>query len=105
MKNAQQIIGSCIRVLREKQGWRLEHLAERSEISYQYLSGVETGKENFTVQVLERLSVALGFPVKTLVATAYNNAAGLAAPVVQDQFFRSQVPLPEGCQSTICARR
>lgn len=96
METAQQIIGSCIRVLREQRGWNLEKLAERSDISYQYLSGVETGKENFTVQVLERLSSALGFPVKTLVATAYNNAAGLAAPVVQDQFFRPQVPLPEG---------
>ncbi|QLQ26356.1 MAG: helix-turn-helix transcriptional regulator [Dechloromonas sp.] len=96
MKNAQQIIGSYIRVLREQRGWSLEYLAERSKISYQYLSGIETGKENFTVQVLERLSATLGFPVMTLVSTAFNNAAGLAAPVVQDQFFRSQVPLPEG---------
>lgn len=96
MKNAQQIIGSCIRVLREQRGWSLGQLAERSGISYQYLSGVETGKENFTVQVLERLSVALGLPVKNLVAAAYNDAAGVAAPMVQDRFFRSNVPLPEG---------
>lgn len=96
MGNAQKIIGSCIRVLREQQGWSQEQLAAKACISYQYLSGVETGKENFTVQVLERLSVALGFPVKNLVATAYNNASGHAAPTVEDRFFRPQVPLPEG---------
>jgi transcriptional regulator with XRE-family HTH domain len=96
MKTVQQILGTCIRMFREQHGWSLEHLAELSGVSYQYLSGVETGKKNFTVQVLERLSAALGFPVKALVATAYNNAAGLAAPVVQDRFFRPQVPLPAG---------
>jgi transcriptional regulator with XRE-family HTH domain len=96
MDIAQKIIGACIRALREQQGMSLDQLAHKSDISYQYLSGVETGKENFTVQVLERLSSALGFPVKNLVAIAYNKAAGFSAPAVQDRFFRPQVPLPEG---------
>lgn len=96
MENTQKIIGSCIRTLREQRGLSQEQLAIKADISYQYLSGVETGKENFTVQVLERLSAALGFPVKNLVVTAYNNASGLAAPTIEDRFFRPQVPLPEG---------
>jgi transcriptional regulator with XRE-family HTH domain len=96
MENAQKIIGSCIRTLREQRSLSQEQLAAKADISYQYLSGVETGKENFTVQVLERLSAALGFPVKNLVSTAYNNASGHAAPVVEDRFFRPHVPLPEG---------
>lgn len=96
MENAQKIIGACIRALRETSGLSLEQLALKSEISYQYLSGVENGKENFTIQVLERLSAALGFPVKSLVTTAYNKIAGISAPLVEDRFFRPQVPLPDG---------
>ncbi len=96
MENAQKIIGSSIRALRETSGLSLEQLAHKSEISYQYLSGVENGKENFTIQVLERLSAALGLPVKSLVTTAYNKIAGISAPLVGDRFFRPQVPLPDG---------
>lgn len=96
MENAQKIIGSCIRMLREQRGFSLEQLAHSADISYQYLSGLETGKENFTIQVLERLSSALGFPVKTLIATAYNNVTKVSAPLVDDRYFRPQVPLPEG---------
>lgn len=96
MENAQKILGSCIRTLREQRSLSLEQLAHNADISYQYLSGVETGKENFSIQVLERLSSALSFPVKNLVVTAYNNASGVAAPTIEDRFFRSQVPLPKG---------
>jgi transcriptional regulator with XRE-family HTH domain len=96
MENTQKIIGSCIRTLREQRGLSQEQLAIKADISYQYLSGVETGKENFSVQVLERLSAALGFSVKNLVVMACNNVSGRVAPVVEDRFFRPQVPLPEG---------
>lgn len=96
MEKAQKIIGSCIRLLREQHGISQEKLAANAEISYQYLSGIESGKENFTVQVLERLSVALDLPIKSLVSMAYNNAKGFAAPTVEQRFFRPQVPLPEG---------
>lgn len=96
MENAQKILGSCIRTLREQRRLSLEQLAHNADISYQYLSGVETGKENFSIQVLERLSLALSFPVKNLVVTAYSNASGVAAPTIEDRFFRPQVPLPKG---------
>lgn len=100
MDDAKKILGACIRSLREEQSVSLEQLAYKADISYQYLSGVETGKENFTVKVLERLSYALGFTVKALVLTAYDKAAGYSAPLVQDRFFRGQVPLPEGLTVT-----
>jgi transcriptional regulator with XRE-family HTH domain len=96
MREAQKIIGACLRALREQRGLTLETLAAKAGITYQYLSGVETGKENFSIQVLENLSGALGIPIKSLIASAYNRAEGHAAPTLENHFFRPQVPLPEG---------
>lgn len=96
MKTMQKIIGSYIRATREQQKISQESLAAKAGISYQYLSGVETGKENFTVQVLESLATALSVPIRTLVVGAYDGEAGAQPPKLTSKFFRSQVPLPEG---------
>lgn len=100
MNEAQQIIGACVRVFREQQGFSQETLAIRANISYQYLSGIETGKENFSMQVLESLADALSVPVKTLVLTAYDKSDMMNAPRLELRFFRPQVPLPEGLSIT-----
>ncbi len=100
MKNIQQILGACIRALRQQQKISLEALAAKAGVSYQYLSGVETGKENFTVQVLESLAKSLSVPVRTLVVAAYDGASGVSAPKVDPRYFRPQVPLPEGLKPT-----
>lgn len=96
MSEAQKILGACIRALREQRNLSQENLAAKSGISYQYLSGVETGKENFTIQVLESLAKSLDLPVRALVAAAYDNAAGAKPPRLESKYFRPQVPLPEG---------
>ncbi|MBS3935780.1 MAG: helix-turn-helix transcriptional regulator [Sulfuritalea sp.] len=93
---AQKVLGACIRALREQRKVTLEQLALQAGITYQYLSGVETGKENFTIQVLEKLSAALDTPLNVLVTAAYHAAEGYTAPVLDDRHFRKQVPLPEG---------
>jgi len=95
VKNAQQLLGSCIRAVREQRGLTLENLAEKVGISYQYLSGVENGKENFTIQVLENVAQALKFPLKSLVSHAYETAEHIAAPRVNPNYFRD-IPLPPG---------
>jgi len=86
MREAQKIIGACLRALREQRGLTLEALATKAGITYQYLSGVETGKENFSIQVLENLSGALGIAIKSLIVSAYNRAEGHAAPTLEDKF-------------------
>ena len=96
MDNIQKILGACVRSLREQQKISLETLAAKAGISYQYLSGVETGKENFTVQVLESLAKALSIPVRALVVTAYDGASGAVSPKVETKYFRPQAPLPDG---------
>jgi len=96
MNEAQKILGACIRTLREQKNLSQENLAAKAGISYQYLSGIETGKENFTIQVLESLVKSLDLTVRTLVAAAYDNAAGVKPPRLESKHFRPQVPLPEG---------
>jgi transcriptional regulator with XRE-family HTH domain len=95
-KFAKQVIGSCIRALRQQAGLTLEQLAGRAGLSYQYLSGIETGKENFSINVLERVADALGFPLPTLIDNAYRDDDGRQAPRIDVRHLRSGVPLPEG---------
>ena len=68
---AVKVIGGAIRQLREQRGLTLESLAANAEISYQYLSGIETGKENFSIRILEKIARALDMPMLALIATAY----------------------------------
>ena len=91
---ARKVIGACIRLIREQRGLSQEALATKADISYQYLSGVETGKENFSISVLENIGAALETPLQRLVAIAY--AKNSSAPKLKDRFLKPHVPLPEG---------
>ncbi len=95
---AQQLIGRYIRQLREQREMTLEELALEAGISYQYLSGIETGKENFTISVLEAVAKALRFPVKTIVSMAYEEVDLIKVPKANSAYFRANVPLPEGLE-------
>jgi len=53
--DAKTTIGRAIRKLRETADLSQEKLAENADITYQYLSAVENGKENFSIGVLESL--------------------------------------------------
>ena len=69
-------------------------LAERANITYQYLSAIENGRENFTVGVLESLATALGIRLPALVAVAYEQTQQEADyPRVNPAYLRD-VPLP-----------
>lgn len=52
-------LAARIKVLRKQQGWSQEELAERVGISTQYVSNIERGKENPTLDLLLRLAEAL----------------------------------------------
>lgn len=69
---AVKIIGGAIRSMREARGLTLEGLAANADISYQYLSGIETGKENFSIRILEKIARALDVSLVTLIARAYD---------------------------------
>ncbi len=93
---AKGIIGRFVRQLRESKGLTLESLAADARISYQFLSGLETGKENFSIEVLESLADALNCPLPQLVSAAYAPAGIASPPVASPAWFRPQVPLPPG---------
>ena len=94
--DAKTVIGRFVRKLREQKSLTLEQLAGKTDITYQYLSGVENGRENFTIEVIERLGKSLSCPLPQLVAGAYAPAADAAGVMAKKECFRSQVPLPPG---------
>src|SRR5437867_2081389 len=93
---AKTAIGRFVRTLREQKRLTLEQLAVRTDITYQYLSGVENGRENFSIEVLEALGKSLACPLQQLVARAYAPAADAAGVMARKEYFRAEVPLPPG---------
>lgn len=91
--DAKSNLGKAIRQLRESLRLSQEKLAEAAGITYQYLSSLENGKENFSIGVLESLAKSLGTAVPPLVAHAYSENQSLP-PLVDPQFFVKAAPLP-----------
>lgn len=89
---ANALIGRTFRALRESAGLSQEKIAEKAGITYQYLSAVENGKENFTVGVLETLAKALGTDIPTLIQLAFSEI--VAIPVVSPGYFCNSAALP-----------
>ena len=94
--DAKTVIGRFVRKLREQKRLTLEQLAGRTDITYQYLSGVENGRENFSIEVLEALGKSLACPLPQLVAGAYAPAADAVGVLAKKEYFRPEVPLPSG---------
>ena len=53
-------IGLRIRKERKELGWTREKLAEKAEISVQFLADIETGKSSMTTNTLYKVVLALG---------------------------------------------
>jgi transcriptional regulator with XRE-family HTH domain len=94
--DAKVVIGLYLRSLREQKGLTQDQLAARTGISYQFLSGLENGRENFSIDVLAGLAEALACPLPQLVADAFAPKEACQAPLLNPRFFRPQVPLPPG---------
>ncbi len=63
----RSVVGANIRALREARGVPQDELAYDADIHQTYLSGIENGKRNISLLVLERLAVALGVTETELV--------------------------------------
>jgi transcriptional regulator with XRE-family HTH domain len=53
-------VGLNLQNLRREKGFSQEELAHRAEMHQTYLSGIEQGKRNPTIKVLQRICEALG---------------------------------------------
>lgn len=60
--------GSRIREFRKERGLTLTQLAEKADISPSFLSGIERGVKKASINVLNKLSLAVNIPVSYLVA-------------------------------------
>lgn len=66
----REIVGSNIRACRKAAGLTLESLAERAEMSWPYLSEVERGRENISLDKLAQVARALGVKLSKIVENA-----------------------------------
>ena len=98
--DAKTAVGKAIRTFRETRRLSLEKLAAAAGISYQYLSNLETGKENFSIQVFEALAEALNTTVLELTQLAFRDQAAVPAPVCDPRHLRCGVPLPRRLTAT-----
>jgi len=62
----QTTLGKNLHVMREKLGWSQEELAERSGIHRTYISGLERGKRNPTLKLIQAIAVSMGIKAAQL---------------------------------------
>lgn len=62
-----QRLGKRVRALRKRKEWSLEELAERAKMHVTYLSSVERGYRNPTLNVLAAVASALEVTLSSLV--------------------------------------
>ncbi len=65
-----EALGRAVRVLRTEQGLERKDLAERSGLSYAYLSEIETGKKRASSKALFAIAEALGLRPHEVLAVA-----------------------------------
>jgi len=62
----QQVLGANVRAIREKLGWSQDRLSDESGLHRTYISGIERGIRNPTVEIVGRLADTLGVSAATL---------------------------------------
>lgn len=63
----QTNLGIAIQQLRKKRGLSQERLALESNIDRRYMSDIENGKRNISLDIMERIALQLGIDVSTLI--------------------------------------
>jgi transcriptional regulator with XRE-family HTH domain len=66
--DVRERVGLNLQRLRRQKGISQEELADLANIHQTYLSGVERGKRNPTVTVLQRIAEALGADIEDLLS-------------------------------------
>lgn len=63
-----EVFGRNVRAARKQQGWTQEQLAFEAGVKRAYLSEVENGQRNVSLDVVEKLAQALGIKADVLMA-------------------------------------
>jgi len=59
-------------VIRKEQGISQYNLAQKANITFRYLSDIENGKRNMSINILEKIAIALGVKPSKLFEIAEN---------------------------------
>jgi transcriptional regulator with XRE-family HTH domain len=82
-------LGSRVRARRQRRGWTLKDLAHHTGLSVPYLSDIERGNTNPTLETLTTLAAALEATVSDLLGDQPTAAAGPPLSVSLQRFVRS----------------
>ena len=63
---AQEQLGMRIRFLRQQRHWSQEDLAFNANINKNYISDLENGRRNPSLEILERIAIALNISLEEL---------------------------------------
>ncbi|MCJ1806902.1 helix-turn-helix domain-containing protein [Flavobacterium covae] len=58
--NIKEKFGQKVRLLREEKSISIEHLANISNVDRNYISDIEKGKRNLSIEIMEKIIIALG---------------------------------------------
>lgn len=64
--NIQEIFGLNVKKIREHKAWSQELLSEKSLLHRTYISGIERGVRNPTIEIVDRVANALNVPIAEL---------------------------------------
>ncbi len=82
------IVSENIKTLRKKLGWSQELLAEKTGVSAPYITQIEVGKRTPSLDIVEKLALALGVEYKTLFET---NSDNIQAPEFTKHILESKL--------------
>lgn len=66
MADTKTLLGKRIRYFRRTKDLSQEELAEKANISSKYLGEIERGKANLTIDITEKISIALNIEISLL---------------------------------------
>jgi len=62
----QLLFGKNVRQAREKRGWSQDSLSEKSGLHRTYISGIERGVRNPTIEIVQQIAMALNVDIQNL---------------------------------------
>jgi transcriptional regulator with XRE-family HTH domain len=63
-------LGKSVRIFRQQKGISQEKLGELADVDRKYISQIELGKQNPSLEVIYRISIALEVPLSVLIKRA-----------------------------------
>ena len=81
-------LGTKLRTLRKERGWSLSHVAKDAEISVAYLSKLELGQSNPTIDILTKLAATFGMSIDELTQNTHEKQLLQSMPASLNEFLR-----------------